>query len=134
MGLTQKRPMSLKKFLIFMTITTIICWVGWITVLYYIDPESTGVIGLSLFYISLFFALIGTFTLAGFFIRIWFQKTEMLFQHVGVAFRQSMFFSLLVVGAVILQGMRLLTWWNAALFILFLATLEYFFLARRSTN
>ncbi|MFA5107069.1 MAG: hypothetical protein WC497_01935 [Patescibacteria group bacterium] len=124
--------MSLKRFLIFMTIVTLICWLGWITVVFYIDPFSTGFIGLLLFYVSLFFALIGTFSLLGFFFRVWFLKTEMVFKHVGIAFRQALLFALLVIGAFVLQGMRIFTWWNAALFIISLSLIELFFLTRKS--
>lgn len=125
--------MSLRKFLVFMTLVTLICWVGWMTVLFYIDPDTTGFVGLFLFYISLFFALIGTFTLGGFFFRVWFTKTEMIFQHVGIAFRQSVFFSVLLVGALVLQGLAMLTWWNSLFLLLAMIVLEYFFLSRRST-
>ena len=124
--------MSLKRFLIFMTIVTLICWIVWITVVFYIDPYSTGFIGLLLFYVSLFFALIGTFSLLGFFFRVWFLKTEMVFKHVGIAFRQALLFALLVIGAFVLQGMRIFTWWNAALFIISLSLIELFFLTRKS--
>lgn len=117
-----------------MTIVTLICWIGWITVIFYIDPVATSFIGLLLFYVSLFFALIGTFSLLGFFFRVWFSKTDVLFQHIGIAIRQSLFFSLLLVGSLILQGMRTLTWWNAALFIISLSILELFFLTRKSSQ
>lgn len=125
--------MSLKKFLIIITVVTVICWIGWIVVLFYIDPKGTGFIGLFLFYISLFFALIGTFSILGFFIRVWFSKKEMVFQHVGIAFRQSLLFSILLVGSLVLQGMRIFTWWNALLFVFCLAVLEYFFLSHKNS-
>ncbi len=117
----------------FMTAVTVICWIGWITVLFYIDPDSAGFIGLFLFYISLFFAVIGSFSLLGFFFRVWFSKEEVVFHHVGIAFRQALLFSLLLVGSLILQGMRILTWWNAALFVICLAVLELFFLTRKKS-
>lgn len=126
--------MSLKKFLIFMSVVTLICWIGWITVVFYIDPNLTGFIGLFLFYVSLFFALIGTFSLLGFFFRVWFLKTEVVFKHVGIAFRQALLFSLLVIGAFVLQGMRVFTWWNAALFVISLSFIELFFLTRKSLS
>ncbi|MBU0706752.1 hypothetical protein KKG41_00055 [Patescibacteria group bacterium] len=123
--------MSLKNFLVLMTIVTTICWIGWITVLFYINPDGAGFIGQVLFFVSLFFALIGTFSILGFFLRVWFSKKEMVFQHVGKAFRQAFLFSLLIVGSLILQGMRIFTWWNATLFIICVAMLELFFLTRK---
>jgi len=117
-----------------MTVVTLICWIGWITVLFYIEPANSGFVGLLLFYVSLFFALIGTFSLLGFFFRVWFSRAEIIFQHVGIAFRQALLFSLLLVGSLLLQGMRTLTWWNAILFVISLAILELFFLTRKSTH
>lgn len=117
-----------------MSIVTLVCWLGWITVLFYIDPHSTGVVGLILFYLSLFFALIGTFSLLGFFFRVWFLKTEMIFRHVGIAFRQALLFALLLVGSLILQGMRVFTWWNAGLFLVSLSLIEFFFLSRKENH
>lgn len=117
-----------------MSIVTTLCWIGWITVLFFIDPDQTEFIGIFLFYLSLFFALIGTFSLLGFFFRVWFSRKEIVFQHVGISFRQALLFSLLLVGSLALQGLRILTWWNAALFIVSISILEFFFLSRKDSD
>ncbi|MDP3964811.1 MAG: hypothetical protein Q8Q20_04130 [bacterium] len=126
--------MSLKKFLVIMTVVTLVCWIGWITVVFYIDPDSGGFLGLSLFYLSLFLAITGTFALLGFFFRVWFSHNEKVFEHVGIAFRQSILFSILIVGALVLQGVRILTWWNVILFIFAVGLLELFFLTRNPSS
>ena len=121
--------MTLKKYLIGMMISTIFCWISWGMILYYVDPSSTGVVGLSAFYVSLFFALIGLLTLVGFYMRVWFSKNEILFAHVGPAFRQAILLSLVLVGSLLLQSFRLLTWWDGGLFIASVALLEFYFLS-----
>ena len=115
-----------------MMISTVFCWASWVMILIYVDPESTGVVGLAAFYVSLFFALIGTLTLLGFYLRVWFSHNEILFAHVGPSFRQAIFLSLVLVGSLILQSFRLLTWWDGALFIAAVALLEFYFISRQS--
>ncbi|NQV13009.1 MAG: hypothetical protein HQ530_01765 [Parcubacteria group bacterium] len=124
--------MTLRNYLIGMMISTIFCWASWIMILIYVDPESTGVVGLSAFYVSLFFAMIGTLTLLGFYLRVWFSHNEILFAHVGPSFRQAIFLSLVLVGSLTLQSFRLLTWWDGALFIAAVALLEFYFISRQS--
>jgi hypothetical protein len=122
--------MTLKKYLIGMMISTVFCWISWGMILYYVDPETTGWVGLGAFYVSLFFALVGLLTLVGFYMRVWFSKNEILFAHVGPAFRQGILLSLVLVGSLLLQSFRLLTWWDGALFIASVALLEFYFLSR----
>jgi len=122
--------MTLKKYLLGMMISTIFCWISWGMILYYVDPQTTGFVGVAAFYVSLFFALIGLLTLVGFYMRVWFSKNEILFAHIGPAFRQAILLSLILTGSLFLQSFRLLTWWDAALFIASVALLEFYFLSR----
>ena len=124
--------MPLKNYLILMIISTLICWLSFGFVLFYLDPVASGMLALLLFYISLGLGLAGTFFLLGFVVRAIFQKNVPLFRHIGVSIRQAIFFMVLLVGSLVLQSARLLTWWNLLLFILFLIILEFFFLLRNS--
>lgn len=123
--------MSLRKYLILMTSTTLICWIAWLFVLYYMDPTKAGFITFFLFYISLFLAALGTFSLLGFFIRVWFSKEKVIFRHLGVSTRQSFLFSALLAITLILQGSGYMKWWSMLFIILFLLLLEFFFLSRK---
>jgi len=123
--------MSLKKYLFIMTLITLVCWVAWLVVLFYLNPFEAGFVGLLLFYISLFFALFGSFALLGFFLRVWFSKEQIIFRHLGIATRQSLWFSVLLVSTLLLQGSGFIRWWNILLLIIFLTLLEFFFLSRK---
>ncbi len=114
-----------------MTAATIVCWVAWLVVVYYINPNEAGVIGFSLFYLSLLFALVGAFSLIGFFGRVWFSKERVIFRHLGISTRQSIWFSLLIVGTLLFQGADLLKWWSVLFLIFFLTLMEFFFLSRK---
>jgi hypothetical protein len=123
--------MSLKRYLIIMSLMTLVCWLAWVVVLFQIDPEQAGGIGLTLFYVSLLFALIGTFSLLGFFIRVWFSKEPVIYRHLGISTRQSIWFAILVVVSLLLKKADFLRWWSAGLLLIFLLLLEFFYLSRR---
>ncbi len=123
--------MSLKKYLILMTTTTFVCWLAWLIVLFYINPEEAGLVGFTLFYFSLFFALVGTFSLLGFFIRVWFTKDMVIFRFLGIATRQAFWLAILLVAALFMQSANFFHWWSIGLVILLLLLLEFFFLSRK---
>lgn len=114
-----------------MSTATFLCWVGWLVVLYYLNPEEAGFVGFLCFYLSLFCALVGTFSLLGFFVRVWFSREPIIFRHLGVSTRQSFWFAMLLVATLMMQGAGFLRWWNALLLIIFLIILEFFFLSRK---
>ena len=122
--------MTLKKYLNLMAILTIICWLAWVFVIFFINPEETGLIGFVLFYFSLFLAILGTVAILGFVIRAR-LKTGPVFKQVETAFRQGIWLSLLIVGLFLLQGLDVLRWWNGLFLALFLIFLEFFFLSSR---
>lgn len=120
--------MTLKKYLNLMGILTGLCWLAWILVIFLVNPSQTGLVGFVLFYFSLFLAIIGTASILGFIIRIR-LKQKPVFKQVEIAFRQGIWIGFLVIFILILQGLNLLTWWNALFLVLFLIFLELYFLA-----
>jgi len=113
-----------------MLILTLICWLAWVFVLFFINPDETGFIGFILFYFSLFLAILGTVTIFGFIIRARIGKGP-VFKQIETSFRQSIWFSVFVIGLLLLQGLSLLKWWNSLVLFLFLIFLEFFFLSSR---
>jgi predicted MFS family arabinose efflux permease len=127
--------MSLKRYLIIMSLSTLLLWLAWGLVIIFIDPVTGGIMGVSLFYISLFLALTGSFSVIGFFVRSRFaKKEEVLFNQVGVSLRHAILFSVLITGSLLLQSNRLLTWWNALIFIVILIVIESLFMMRSNEN
>lgn len=123
--------MTLRNYLIGMLAGTLLCWLSFIMVIYSINPEQSGAIGLICFYISLFLSLIGTFSLLGFFLRSLLEKHEITYRQLNISFRQGIFFSLLTVISLFMQANKILTWWNTILLIFLLTLLEFFFVAKR---
>lgn len=122
--------MSLRFYLLGLMFSTLFCWICFILVLFYIDPEQTNLVGFLAFYLSLFFALTGIFSLIGFYLRVWLSKNEIIFRHISPAFRQGFFLSLILVVSLILQSFRILTWWDGILLVGSVVLLEFYFMSR----
>lgn len=121
--------MTLRKYLLFMGVATIICWSACVYLLFTIDPFITNTIGFFLFYVSLFLSLTGTAALVGFIIRFIALKQELAFRLVKEAFRQSFLFAALIVVSLILQSHGLFSWLNLLLLVISLSVLEFFLIS-----
>ncbi len=126
--------MSLGVYLIFMTAATGIAWGAWYAIVSAVNPQSTTLLGIILFYATLTAALSGTFALIGFFARSVLVPKELMFQRVLISFRQGLFFSILIDGFLVLQHLRLLTWYNAMFLILGLTIAEFFMISRKTVR
>ncbi len=117
--------MTLKQYFTVMILGTILCWATWWIVVLNIDPFQDTGLGLSFFYISLFLALLGTISVLAFLIRKTFSKIELpMFKFVQKSFKDSLFFSALLIIFLYLQGANYLRWWNGG--VLILALVLYF--------
>ncbi len=118
--------MTLRSYLIIMSITTAVCWVILVLILNMTDPFHTNWIGFVLFYGSLFLAIMGTAAIVGFLVRFVLLKHELVFRSVKAAFRQSFLIGLLMISVLILISQDLFSWVNLFLLIFGLTLLEYF--------
>lgn len=121
--------MSLKQLLTIVLAATVIFLISWVFILFEVDPTSSGWVGLLVFYSSLFFTLLGALFSLIVVIRKLRNKEELEYEIVSLSVRQSIFFSLTIVGVLFLQSKRFLTWWNLIILILAVTLLEYLFLS-----
>ena len=119
--------MTLKTYLLGMITSTVVCFISWVLVLFYIDPDTSGIMGKALFILMLFFFLTGFFTLVGFYIRKKLFHNNHEFKMIGTLFRQGILFALIFIGMLILNKFNMLFWWSALLFILAICLLEFYF-------
>ena len=126
--------MTLKQYLITMSVVTGVCWLIFIFIIWTVNPEVTNWIGFLMFYFSLFLALAGTATIVGFVVRFIVFKEELIFRLVKEAFRQSFLFSALIIVSLILLAYDLFSWLNVLLLVIGLSALEYFLLSWRKTS
>ncbi|MFA6486608.1 MAG: hypothetical protein WCT40_04565 [Candidatus Magasanikbacteria bacterium] len=124
--------MTLRQYLILMSVGTFICWATWLFIVFSIDPATAGSMGLSFFYLSLFLSLVGSFSVIVFLLRrLVIKNNEVIFRHVKRTFRQSVLVSLLLIFALFLMQWRLLAWWNAGLLLALFIILETFIFTNR---
>ncbi|MFC1651860.1 hypothetical protein ACFL24_01740 [Patescibacteria group bacterium] len=123
--------MRLQSYLLGIGASSIICWLAFILTIIYISPETTRVLALSCFFVSLFCALAGTFTVIGFYIRTWASHNELYYANINIAFRQGIFISFAFVGLLALQALKLLTWWDGILFVAIIILVEFYFLTKK---
>ena len=121
--------MTLKTYLITMTIATLVCWAAWGYILWTVNPEVTNWLGFLLFYVSLFLAITGLTALLGFIIRFIALKKELAFRLVKEAFRQSFLFAALIVVSLMLLSKDLFSWLNLLFLVIGLSVLEFFLLS-----
>ncbi|EKD93699.1 MAG: hypothetical protein ACD_28C00077G0003 [uncultured bacterium] len=113
----QKLDQSYRQYLLTIALASLFSWAAWTMAILRLDPyEKTG-IALSLFFVSLFFALIGTFTLLGFGLRRWLGDNEISYHHLTVSLRQGLLLSLSTLVCLGLLILGVLKWWNGLLII-----------------
>jgi len=121
--------MTLKSYLNAMTTATSFAFMGWILVIMYIDPINSGFMGLGLFYTTLFLGLLGFFTLISFSLKRWIANNEIIFSYITSSFRQGFWLSIIIIGILVMQGARILNWWDALLFVGSISLLELYFIS-----
>lgn len=120
----------MRTWLAGMTISTVFCWGAWLATLFGVNPYKADKFTFALFFVTLFFALVGTFTLIGFLIRIRVSEGQMVFSNVASSFRQAFFISLAAIGLLLLQTARVLTWWDGILLVAAILLLELYLRAK----
>lgn len=121
--------MTFRAYLFLMGATTMLCWFAVGIVLYAVDPFTSGVSGIALFYGSLFLSLVGTLALFGIIVRKFLFREEPHFVHVAIAFRQSIVFAFLMVTLLLFAHAQLLRWWLILILIVFFTVIEYLLLS-----
>jgi len=126
--------MNLQKFLLLIGGAALCSWLAWLTVVLYIDPTTTGLISVIVFYVSLSLALLATFTELGLAVRMAWHKLQhdnfIAFKFMTPALRQATWFTLLVIVSLLLLSQRLFSVWSISSLIVSLMILEAFFLQR----
>ena len=127
--------MTLRQYLVLMSIGAAICWLAWFFVLGSVDPTQAGIFGFIFFYASLFLALAGTFSVIGFLVKkIILKSDQIVFHHVKSTFRQSILLAAVIIFNLVLLQIKLLAWWNAILLLLLFAAIEAVIFTNRKFN
>ena len=123
--------MTHNRYLSIIGAAGVLSWLAFLVVINKLDPfESTG-LALGMFYLSLFFALTCTFTVVGFYFRVWLNKNEIYYNHINIALRQGLLLTVIALGCMTFQLLGVLTWWSGLLFIACVTMVEFYFMARQ---
>lgn len=122
--------MTHSKYLTIISIAGLLSWAAFVVVVNKLNPYESPLLALPFFFISLFFALVCTFTVLGFYFRVWLYKNEIFYSHINVSLRQGLFLSLIASGALGFKLLGVLTWWTGLLFVLAITMLELYFSAK----
>lgn len=117
----------LKRNLFFIFSVTIFAFASLILDIFNYNPYISELPIFINFYISLFLSLSGIFGLFIYFIKIKFRKGIWSNEPLLSSIRQGAFFSIAMVGLLILQGMRVLDWWVGVPIVIAIFLLELFF-------
>ncbi|MDD5084131.1 MAG: hypothetical protein PHT88_04380 [Candidatus Moranbacteria bacterium] len=119
--------MSLQGYLLGLKMSTLFAFSAWAGVVLYIDPETAGMFGRSLFFITLFLWLSGALTL----ILTWLQRRwcddERAARSLGSNMRQSVFVACLLLTLLTLQYFKVLAFWNGLLIGVAFLLIELYF-------
>lgn len=126
--------MTIAKYLILMILATAFCWAAFFIVIYSVNPLQTVFLGFTLFYVSLFFSVIGLAAIIGFLVRYIFNKSQFISQQIKISFRQAIWFGVLIIVSLFLQSQALISWWNLLILLVILIALEMMFLKKNETR
>jgi hypothetical protein len=120
--------MSFQAYVWAMGVASLMAWLGWVVVLFRVDPTETGAIGLLLFYVTLFAGLSGTFAVGGVLYRIFVLKRQQLvMREVRISFRHAVMVALVAALSLALSAQAWLSWWNMLGIVCLASFIEYVF-------
>lgn len=122
--------MTLRSYLWGVRLSTLVVFAAWVVVLTSVDPESSGVIGQILFYVTFFLFFAGLSILL--FTFVWRRMTDDMLTvvEVNMSFRQGILLSLLITILIFFQQLGILIWWDALLVAAGILLIELYFLTR----
>jgi hypothetical protein len=123
--------MTLRFYLRVVKTVTLFSFIALSLVVYFIDPEKTGWAGKTIFYLVLFFALSGLLNLILTKLRKIWGGERVVILNISLSSRQSLLISVILVGLLFLQSLRILVWWTGLLLVASVFLLELYFLSRK---
>lgn len=122
--------MTFRTYVWGISIITLFSFIALAGVIIYVDPEKSGVAGKAIFYLVFLFFLSGFLNL----ILIWLRKKmigrDAIAANLSLSLRQGILLAILAIGILILQGMRVLVWWDGLLLVAGVFLIELYFLSK----
>ncbi len=116
--------MSPKTYLWLIGFASALALVSFLAILFFFPPESAGGVILVLFFLSLFLALCGFFSLANYYWRRYRQSSNSPAYSLGISFREGTLLSALLVGFLAMKYFQVFYWWTALIFLIIVVAIE----------
>jgi hypothetical protein len=124
--------MNLSVYLTGLILASLVAGACLTAILIYFNPDSSGFLIFTLFYLSLFIGSTAIFTLIGLLIRRIPKRrsASQAVRQLEISFRQGLLLSMILIVALILQSQRVLAWWNVLALVSAIGLAEWW-LAKR---
>jgi hypothetical protein len=126
--------MTFRMFLTIMSIASAAAWIGWLIILYGVDPSRSGSLGFVLFYVSLGIALIGTLSVLGVLVRLWTKQEGLVVILSMRSFRHALLLSTIFITSLIFLGIGMLRWWIVVGIVFIVSLIELIFLTSKKRS
>ncbi|MFA6130735.1 MAG: hypothetical protein WC730_00510 [Patescibacteria group bacterium] len=117
--------MNIKGYLAIFGVGTILCWIAWVMVLINVNPITSALPMIFVFYLTLFGALLGTMATVGTLIRVRRPGERELEEIVSTSLRQAFMLSAIILGCLFLASHGWFFWWSALLLMVVVSVIEY---------
>jgi len=115
--------MSLKIYLWFAALASVLALVSFLAILMFFSPENASGVILLLFFLSLFLALCGFFGFTNYYWRRRRSDKPAVYS-LGVSFREGTLLSALLVGYLTMKYFQVFYWWTALIFLIVVVAIE----------
>lgn len=104
---------------------TALAWSAWGLVVWQINPDQAGAMGLALFFLTFGFGLVGLFATASMAYRVLVLRRSVILREARIAFRQALLLALAACVFLFLASQELFVWWTALLVFLVFGGVEW---------
>lgn len=126
--------MTLRLYLWGLKIGALVSLIGWLVVIFNVDPLKDGPIGLVLFYGSLFLFLATILIVLFTAFRKPADSGETDARYLQISFRQGLLLATLGIIFLVMQSYRVLVWWDGLLVIAGMLLIELYFLMKQAAG
>ena len=122
--------MSYTPYFIAVLIAAVFGWASWLMVIHQLSPFTSPEVSLALFFASFFVALAASFAAIIYILRSWRVRNVDHNKDVNASLREGTLISFMVCVGAVFQRLRVLTWWDAALLLVIILLVEFYFMSR----
>lgn len=125
---------NISKHLFIIFVGTLLALGIWLLIVFNYNPYLADKLTIVVFFACLLLWLTGIMSLIGFYIKLKMSNHEVIYSLLLPTIRQSLLISLAIVGVLVLSTLSVLTWWDAILLILAIASIELFYKIKLNTK